>query len=273
MNRDIPFIVFTKYWKTHSLSQLADTLAPLGFDGVELPVRSGFQIEPSCADQELYHAQKQLSDAGLPILSVAAPLEEKVFYGCAQAGIEQIRIMFTGQNPKIPYFQRKKEMQSILSHALFWCRDYGVKIAVQPHYGPGIAQSMELYDLIKDYDPQYIGAIWDAGHAGLAGEAPEQGLDILWPYLTGINLKSAYYLPSKAAPSEEILYQPYFTEGREGLCSWNRATQYLRSHNFTGYVCIFAEYTDLSQTLMLTKKDLLYARTLMNQANDSANSL
>ena len=41
----ITLTVFTKPW-SEPLEQLADKVAALGLDGVELPIRPGYQVEP-----------------------------------------------------------------------------------------------------------------------------------------------------------------------------------------------------------------------------------
>lgn len=263
MSHSNRYTIFTKHWKPLPLPQMAAVLAAMGFDGAELPVRPGFQVEPGQASEALPEAQNILADAGLPIYSVAAPLAREVFSGCAKAGIPQIRIMFTSQDPSIPFDQRFAQMRRTLDDALPLCREYGVKIAVQPHYGPGISSAMELYHLLQNYDPAQVGAIWDAGHAGLAGEAPEQGMDILWPYLMGVNLKAAFYRPIGGPESDFQTFKPYFTDGRHGLCSWQRTAQYLKTRRYTGPICIFAEYTEEALTPQLAQQDLSLAKKLM----------
>ena len=46
MALDISYTVFTKPWPSKSLSELGAFVKGLGFDGVELPVRPKFQVEP-----------------------------------------------------------------------------------------------------------------------------------------------------------------------------------------------------------------------------------
>lgn len=45
--------VFTKPWPKLSVDELGELVSQLGFDGVELPVRPGFQLEPDQVEQEL----------------------------------------------------------------------------------------------------------------------------------------------------------------------------------------------------------------------------
>ena len=44
--KKITYSVFTKPWKTQPLREVGEFVAGLGFDGIELPVRPGYQVEP-----------------------------------------------------------------------------------------------------------------------------------------------------------------------------------------------------------------------------------
>ena len=58
----VTFTVFTKPW-TMPLPELARHVASLGFSGVELPVRPGFQVEPDRVAQDLPVACRILADS------------------------------------------------------------------------------------------------------------------------------------------------------------------------------------------------------------------
>ena len=40
------FSVFTKPWRTLPLARLGEMVSGLGFDGIEFPLRPGYQVEP-----------------------------------------------------------------------------------------------------------------------------------------------------------------------------------------------------------------------------------
>ena len=60
---DVTFTVFTKPWKT-PLHALGAFLKKLGFDGIELPVRPGFQVEPEQVARKLPEAAPRLPAPG-----------------------------------------------------------------------------------------------------------------------------------------------------------------------------------------------------------------
>ncbi len=260
-NRDFSFYVFTKPWKTQSIDELGKFISGLGFDGIEFPLREGYQIEPANAEKGLPQLVKQLGEYGLKVNSVASTTDEKVFAGCAAAGIPVIRIM-ARNNLNTSYMEaiekKKKEIESIIP----LCEKYGIKVGVQHHYGPGVNNSMELRHLVGEFDPKYIGAIWDAAHSGLAGEEPEQGLDIVWSHLCMVNLKNAFYKRVSGPEAKTAEWERYFTTGKHGLASWTRVSDYLKSRQYKGAICLTAEYSDEEQVERLIAEDIVYAKSL-----------
>ena len=89
----VSFSVFTKPWKTQPITQLGEFVKELGFDGIELPVRPGYQVEPENVVRDLPTAAKQLSSLGVKIYSVAGPTDEATIAACGEAGIPVIRTM------------------------------------------------------------------------------------------------------------------------------------------------------------------------------------
>src|SRR5690242_270494 len=87
----VTFAVFTKPW-TMPLRQLGPFIKGLGFDGIELPVRPGFQVEPEQIARGLPEAVRLLADCGLAVNSIAGPTTEAAIAACAEARVPIIRI-------------------------------------------------------------------------------------------------------------------------------------------------------------------------------------
>lgn len=258
---NVVFSVFTKPWKNISVSELGKFISGLGFSGIEFPLRKGYQVEPDNAEKELPVLVKQLAEFGLTVTSVASSTQESVFAGCAAAGIPVIRIMADidlkkGFPASIDCL--KKEIDNFIP----LCAKYGIKVGIQHHYGPMVSNSAELYLLVKDYDPRYIGAIWDAAHSSLAGEEPEQGLSTVWKHLCMVNFKNAFYIRANGPEAEDVKWKQYFTTGRQGLSSWPRAAAYLKEKEYNGVICLAAEYTAEDEVDRLIAEDLKYAMSL-----------
>ncbi|MDB5084261.1 MAG: Sugar phosphate isomerase/epimerase [Bacilli bacterium] len=259
-NSKVSFSAFTKPWKTQSVSELGKLISGFGFDGIEFPLRDGYQLEPANADK-LPQLAQQLSEFGLKIFSVASSLDERVFAACAEAGIPIIRIM-PDISHKLGYLESEKQVQQQLESLLPLCEKYGVKIGCQQHHGNQVVDSMGLLHLMEKFNPNYIGAVWDAAHDALAGQQPEFGLDIVWSHLCMVNLKNVFYQRSNGPEAANAEWTRYFTTGPHGLASWPRVANYLQKRQYEGIVCLTSQYNAEHEVDRLIAQDLVYAKSL-----------
>ena len=258
-DQNVTFSIFTKPWKT-ALPELGKFVSELGFDGIELPVRPGYQVEPDQVGRDLPGAVRTLAEFGVKITSVAATPAEPIMAACAELGIPIIRTMAPiGDDGYMASEARlRREYEALLP----LLERHGVKLGVQNHYGRYVCNAMGLRHLLDGFDPRYIGAVWDAAHTGLQGEEPDFAIDIVWPNLCMVNLKNAFWRPVTGPEAEDVRWKPYWTSGRQGLASWPRVAAELRRRDYTGVVCLTAEYTDEPSVDRLIAEDIAYARSL-----------
>jgi sugar phosphate isomerase/epimerase len=254
----IIFSVFTKPWKM-GIGELGKFVAGLGFDGIELPVRPGYPIEPGNVG-ELPRATRQLAEYGVKVFSIAGPMDEKTIAACAEAGIPLIRVMVSIDQDG--YRATEARTRREYDRLLPLIERYGVGIGVQNHSGRFVANAMGLRHLLEGFDPSKIGAVWDAGHNALNGEEPELALDIVWPHLCMVNLKNAAWVRKNAPEIDYAEWEVYWTSGRQGLASWPRVVAELKRRSYQGVVCLTAEYSDQASVNRLIAEDLAFARSL-----------
>lgn len=257
------FSIFTKPYRHLSADDLAKKIAGIGFSGIEFPLRDGYQAEPADADVSLPRLATCLARYAIQITSVASCLDERVFAGCARANVPYIRVMISHDLQRNFYDEMQEQRDYLLNKAKY-CRQYGVKVVVQHHYGPGVNNSMELAWFLEPLDPDLFGAVWDAAHSALAGEEPEQALDILWPRLSMVNFKNARYVRK----DDEGPFERYFTTGQDGLAAWPRAVNSMVARGYRGPVCLTAEYTDETHLDDYAVEDLSYVKALFKEAAD-----
>ena len=255
----ITFSVFTKPWKM-PLPEVGRLVAELGFSGVELPVRPGYQVEPEHVRRDLPVAARQLAAFGLRITSVATMPTEAAIATCAELGIPLIRVMapIDADGYLASVSRARREYDALLP----LLRTHNVRLGVQNHSGRYVSNALGLRHLIGDYDPRLIGAVWDAAHNALNGEEPELALDIIWSHLCLVNLKNAFWRRATGPEAEDVEWRPYWTSGRQGLASWPRVAVMLRERDYTGVICLPAEYSDEQSVKRLIAEDLAFARSL-----------
>jgi sugar phosphate isomerase/epimerase len=259
-----PFTLFTKPWPGKSLPELAGFVRSLGFDGIELPVRPGFQVPPENVKRGLPDAVRVFADIGLKIGSIAAPTDEATMAACAEAHIPIIRIMApipAGAN----YLAAIEEYQHRWDELVPLAEKHGVAIGVQNHYGRFLANAMQLRHAIGKYHPKHICAIWDPAHNGLEGEQVDLAIDTVWSHLRIVNFKSAFWKLASTPEAGESQWEVSWTTGRRGRAHWRWTADELTKRGFQGDICFSAEYTDHAAVDKLIGEDITYAKSLFAQ--------
>ena len=171
---NIQFSVFSKPWKTQSLAELGERVRTLGYDGIEFPVRPGYQVEPENIVRDLPPAAKTLAQFGVRIFSVAGPTDEATIVACAEAGVPIIRTMARIE-PGERYTEAEERYRREYSALLPLLEKHGVCIGVQNHMGRFVTHAVGLRALLQGFDPKYVAAVWDAARA----LAADMGIDII----------------------------------------------------------------------------------------------
>jgi sugar phosphate isomerase/epimerase len=262
--------VFTKPWVEEPLPQLADKLAEVGVDAVELAVRPGYQVTPDTMDTRLKDAVRLFGERGLKITSIASNADEATIAACGAAGVRLIRIMApidmkAGYAPSIERYQRRfDELVPLLER-------HGVTIGVQNHYGFFVGSAVGLLHLLWKYEPRHVCAVLDMAHCALDGEPPAMAVDILKGRLHGqVNFKSAYRA-RVSAPEDDAVYKVKWTTHQHGGYSWRELAESLKAAHFSGTYCLPAEYTDPAgkpqrmgdDVIPYLKSDLVHLRSLV----------
>ena len=255
------FTVFTKPWKLE-IPALAKHVAGLGFDGIELPVRPGFPVNPANQAKALPAAARVLADHGLKIRSVAGSIDEASVAACAESGVPLVRVC-ASLEPGEHYDAGVTRLRRWLEDAVPHLERFGVAVGVQNHCGRDVCHATGIRDLVAPFDPSHVGLVWDAAHNALQGEEPELALDIVWDRLRLVNLKNAYWERINGPEAECALWRPYWTGGRYGLASWPRVMASLQARGYEGPVCLTAEYSDESGVDRLIAEDLAFAKGLL----------
>ena len=266
MSLKIDYTVFTKPWRDKSLGELGKFVKDLGFSGVELPVRPGFQVEPDNVERDPPEAARILREEGVKIGTLAGPTDEKTIAACEAAGVPIIRIC-VNLDAQIGYMKEEARVQEQFDAVVPVLDRHGVAIGVQNHCGFQVNNAMGILHMIEKYDPKHICAVLDQAHCGLNGEPPEYAIDIVWKYLRVMNLKSAYWQRTNGPEGDSATWKNYWTTGRHGLAYWPRVAAELKKRDFSGDLCLTAEYSDQTSVDRLIAEDIAYARSLFDEEN------
>jgi sugar phosphate isomerase/epimerase len=257
--------VFTKPWPGLALGQLAEHVRTLGFDGVELPVRPGFQVSLDDVSRALPEAAKTFAGEGLRISSVAADPTPAVISACGETGVPIIRVCIDIPDGE-DYLETESAVRRRFDGIVGQLAEHGVRLGVQNHYGSYVSNAMGIRHLIEGYDPAVIGAVWDGAHCGLDGELPRLAVAILWSHLCLVNLKNARWR-RKGVKTRHLAarFEAEFVKGPDGLCPWADVLAELRGRGYGGDLCMTAEYTDYARTDDYLKSDRSFLASLLQE--------
>jgi len=254
--------IFTKPWKNESLPRLAELVKELGFDGVELPVREGYQVEPAAIGKKLPEAAAAFAARGLTIESAAAELDEPTIRALGDCGVPILRVM-APVDPKAGYWQSEKKLKERIRGLAPLLERCGVTVGVQNHKGNFIGSAMGLVHLLEDIDPRIAAPVFDPAHCSVAGEPLELAWDIMRGRLRLLNMKSAYRRHTGWPENEFSEAEMIWSTAQYSEFSWRRMVELMKQSAYDGPVCLTCEYSARgggalagSDVLPLIRKDL-----------------
>ncbi len=224
------------------LEELAELVKSLGFDGIELPVRPGFQVQPESMGENLPAASEIFRNRGLTIQSVATDLSTEAIHACAAAKVPILRTMLK-LNPDLSYFENVRAFRRKCESIIALTAGSGVSIGLQNHADRFACSAVSIMQAIEPLDKDYVSAVVDLGHTGLDGENEDIAIDVTWSRLSMVNLKNS--IRERTTVENGIQqWRRKWVPGKEGITNWDKGIEELGRRNYTGPICITAEYAD-----------------------------
>lgn len=193
-----PICIFTKCLQFLNFDEIGEVLVNLGFDGADVTVRPGGQIDPKNAKTELPLAVKTLQKYGIPMPMIAtditdpyAPFAMETLQAAADSGVKYYR---TGS---LNYDLTKSIQQNLDGHkkTIEKLAEVNEKLGIhggyQNHSGLYVgAPVWDLYELLKDVNPRYMGVQYDIRHAVTeGGYSWKFGMKRVAPWIRTIDIK------------------------------------------------------------------------------------
>jgi sugar phosphate isomerase/epimerase len=262
------FSLFTKHLVGLPYDQLAETVAELGFKGVEVPVRKGGHVEPARVEDDLPKLAEAFQKCGVAIRLMttdintvnAADRTEKVLRTGAALGIPSYRMKWyayaAGKSPWAQLDEIKPQLRDLVALS----REARILPGYQNHSGAKYvgAGVWDMAMLMKDYRPDELSWNFDFFHAMVEG-----GLS--WPNELALARDhiSMVYFKSFQWQGRVPVGCP-LSEGSVGKDS----VALLRKSEYAGPVCLHVEYlkgkvTDqggLQAAVEATRKDFATLR-------------
>lgn len=190
--------VFSRHFHWTDWAGTAARAAEIGFDGVDLTVRPNGHVLPEHAVKDLPVAVDTIRKAGLEVYSIATaindasdPFAENIIRTAASLGIGYYRLNWFRYDQHTPIAEQLSKMKQRFSRLYDLNEKYKIHGCYQNHAGDYFGASVwDLYEVLKDFDPAFIGCQFDIRHATVeGGNSWKNDFRMIAPYIKNQNIK------------------------------------------------------------------------------------
>lgn len=187
---------FQFQWMDYAM--LCQTFAAAGLQGVDYTVRPEGHVTPERVAQDLPKAVAAAKNAGISaklmttaILDASEPATEAILQAAAAQGIRYYRMGWYDYEKGKPLQESIRKRAGQLHVLAELNKKHGIKAAYQNHSGVKMGAAVwDLYDMIKEADPEWAGVQYDIRHATVEGaNSWPLGLQLISPHINTIVIK------------------------------------------------------------------------------------
>jgi sugar phosphate isomerase/epimerase len=242
----IKLSIFSKNLQWLGYEEMATEAAALGFDGIDLTVRPNGHVLPERVENDLPKAVEAIRKKGLDVYTITTaikhssePFTERILKAACQSGIKNYRLGWFAYNKEQSVQRNIEQHKKTLDQLAKLNKKYNIHGDYQNHAGSYFGSTVvDLWLAIKDIDPTWIGCQYDLRHATVEGtNSWPIGLELLKDHVKTINLKDFQWTKKDGKWHEENVPLG------EGMVNFDKYVPLLKTHNFSGPVCIHYEYS------------------------------
>ena len=266
---NLKYSVFTVMTPDLSISEVAEALGSLGYDGIEWRV-----AETNKIDVIDYHTGnkatisfkrlldeaeniKELSEANnLKVIALGTYIPPEDVCGVEKA-MKAANLMDCPQiRVRIQRYYRRENYNKLFNKALEsiekiepLAKDYGVKINIELHPGSVCPSASSAYRIVSNFEPENIGVIFDPGNMIIEGyDDWLLGLELLGPYLSYLHVKNC--MLQRVSDEGRVRWRHVWCDLDKGLVDW---LDVLKSLKKTGHEEVWLSFEDFSERKTMTK--------------------
>ena len=280
-NAQSPFCIFTKCLPLLNYDLLGEVIANAGFDGADLNVRKDGNVFPENVKTDLPKAIKQLNKSGIKVPMMVTRINnpddeqiESVLGTAAELGIRHYRMGYLNYDPAKSIQESLDGHKRTMEKLEKINRRFGIHGEYQNHTGTRVGGSVwDMYWILKDTDPQYIGVQYDIRHAVCeGGNSWPVGMKLLAPWIKTTVAKDFIWI--KKGERWAIKDVPL----GEGQVNFDAYLEQYKALGLSGPVSVHYEYdvgkaeqekannsTGLNSITGILKRDLDWLKTVFKQ--------
>jgi len=243
--------IFSKHLQWLNIADAAGLAAEIGFDGIDITVREGGHVDPARAAEDLPKAVEAVRKAGLDVPMITAGIEtvhsphaDEILRTASALGIRRYRWGGFRLDARQSIPDQIAADRPAVRDLEALNRRYGVCAMYHTHSGVGLmgASIWDLYLLLKDFDPQFVGVNYDIGHATIEGGLGgwRNTASLMAPSMRGVALKDFYWKKNAKG-----VWEPRWCPIGEGMVNFAEFFEMLRAARFSGPFQLHFEYAEM----------------------------
>jgi sugar phosphate isomerase/epimerase len=265
-------VLFTKLFKGQTIEEVGAVGSRLGFDGIDLLVRNGFQAEPG-KPEGIAAAVNRLKADGLTVPMATTDLTnpdaldtKRLFAAFAESGIGVVRLGYWNYDPKIGYASIFDTARGHLDKLAELAEDAGITLTIQLHGGTIHGSGAQTAELLRGHDPNVIGVYPDPGNQTVQDGREDWRFtfDVLKPWINTVGVKNGGWFQSTLAESGQRTWHADWLGLADGMVPWDQIIGHLVATKFDGLLTLHSHYeVPYAQVLDQTALDLNYVKRLI----------
>jgi len=177
-DRKTKICIFSKHLQWLDYPQMAEAVREMGFDGIDLTVRADGHVWPENVASDLPRAVAAARQAGTEITMIttsitdpAAATTTSILKTAAELGIRYYRMGWFKYPDEISIPAQIQELKPKFKNITRLNQQLGIYGGYQNHAGNQRvgAALWDLWELLKNHDPEWIGCQFDVRHATVEG--------------------------------------------------------------------------------------------------------
>jgi sugar phosphate isomerase/epimerase len=237
--------IFSKPLQWLGYDDLAEVLAEAGAEGIDLSVRPGGHVLPENVESDLPKAFEAAKKNGLSIDMIVTGITmagekytEQIIKTASSLGIRFYRMGYINYDDSKGVWGTLQQYKPEMKKLEQLNRKYSIHGAYQNHFGTRVGGPVwDLFELLKELDPQFIGCQYDVRHAvAEGGSSWINGLKLILPWIKCTDIKDFKWSQNNGK------WNPETVPLGEGMVNFDEYFKVIKKANITGPMSIHLEY-------------------------------
>lgn len=246
-----PLRLFSKPIDNYEFGFICECTAKSGIGGLDLTVRPGGKVEPAEVEERLPKMVEEAKKFNLAldmmvtgIVTATDPLTEKVLKTASALGVKHYRLGYYEFDNKTGIWESLQKHKASLKEVVALNKKYSIHGGYQNHAGTRVGGPVwDLYELLRDFPPEYAGCQYDVRHAMVEGaNAWIVGMRLIAPFIKTLAIKDFTWMTVSGKPRAVTVPMG------EGMVNWDLFFKTVKELNVSGPMTLHVEYPLLEKS-------------------------